>query len=477
MRYQAPYGVSDPNASYVNGNPATGVEGSIPPAAAFEEPQREIVAMISLAGLSPSDGDLQQLAKASQSGGLNYGVDTGTQNAMKVALSPTLAGGTYFPGLYARVKVLHANINDTTHTTLTLDAGCGPAPVVRPDGSFPLSGDIPAGSITEFAFDGTRWQIVNFLGQGGAGGGTNNTFLVKLPYCVDTSSSPNTILANFSPAITALNAGDAVLVKVANTNTAATQISVNALSPKAVVRNDGQLTPLQLSDITGGSILMLVFDGVQFLVVSGGSSFPTPHAIVPIYSTQNWTVPNGIYRVRARVWGGGGGGNGTVPGRQASAGGGGGGYSERICQVSPGLVIAVTVGAGGAGGAWGSNTAPGAGGSAFGGFCSATGGGGGKDDTYTPGGPIGGTPGVGSGGDLNFYGEWGHAPVNATVPNQAGGSGGSGGFGGGYGGGGNTGLATGSETAEVPGGGGEGAGTYAPSIGAYGAPGLVLIEY
>jgi len=165
-----------------------------------------------------------------------------------------------------------------------------------------------------------------------------------------------------------------------------------------------------------------------------------------------------------------------VPGRRASAGGGGGGFSERICQVQPGLVIAVTIGQGGAGGAWGSVSAPNGTGSAFGGFCSASGGIGGKDDTYRPGGPIGGFPGQGSGGDFNLVGEFGHAPVG-TDPYQAGGSGGAGAGGGGFGGGGNTGDATGSETAQAPGGGGEGAGTYAPTIGAYGAPGYVVVEY
>ena len=143
MKYQPPYGVTDPNASYINGNPAGGIEGSIPPAAAFEEPLRELANFITDSGLTPSDADLHQLAKATQSGRVNYGVDTGTQNAMVVTLIPSLVGAAYFPGLVARVKALHSNLNDATHTTFTLDAGSGPAPVVRSDGSFPLSNDVP----------------------------------------------------------------------------------------------------------------------------------------------------------------------------------------------------------------------------------------------------------------------------------------------------------------------------------------------
>ncbi|GGC68664.1 hypothetical protein [Chelatococcus reniformis] len=83
MKYQQPYGVSDPNASYVNGNPAAGTAGSIPPAAAIEHAQRELVHFIQWVLTDPADrgalnngipfkigttipsaGDLQQLRKA-----------------------------------------------------------------------------------------------------------------------------------------------------------------------------------------------------------------------------------------------------------------------------------------------------------------------------------------------------------------------------------------------------------------------------
>ena len=200
------------------------------------------------------------------------------------------------------------------------------------------------GAITTYVFDGTRWQISNFLGTGGTGGGAN-TFLVKIPYVVDTSGVPNTVVANFSPAITALNAGDPIMVKIANTNTLPTQITVNALPAKAIVRNDGNLTPLQQSDLPAGAIVFLLFDGTQFLIIAGACNFGVPSKILEFMSTQNWTVPNGVYRVRAKVWGGGGGGGGSQSGRPGSGGGGGGGYAERICQVAPGLVIAITVGA------------------------------------------------------------------------------------------------------------------------------------
>jgi len=64
MRYVQPLGISDVNASYIDGNPALGIEGSVFPAAAAEHPMREIVHVIKEAGLEPSGQDLTQLFQA-----------------------------------------------------------------------------------------------------------------------------------------------------------------------------------------------------------------------------------------------------------------------------------------------------------------------------------------------------------------------------------------------------------------------------
>jgi hypothetical protein len=476
MKYQQPYGVTDPNAPYINGNPAAGIEGSIPPALAFEEPMREIVNFITDSGMTPNDNDLHQLAESVQSGQVNYGIDAGTQNAMITRLTPGLPA--YYPGLIARVKALHGNLNDATHTTFTLDAGCGPAPVVRSDGSLPVTGDVPAGAITTYVFDGTRWQIQNFLGAGGGtgGGGTNNTYIVKIPYVVDTGPGPNVVVANFSPAIAALNAGDPIMVKISHTNSGPSNIIVNALSAKAIVRNDGNLSPLQQSDMPAGAILFLVYDGTQFLIVAGAGNFGVPNKLVKFMSSQNWTVPNGIYRVRAKCWGGGGAGGGCGP-ADAGGGGGGGGFTDRICQVTPGQVIAVTVGAGGPAQPWGLPKTNNGGTSSFGGYCSATGGGGAGDTSYVYG-SVGGSFGSGSGGDDNRDGGYGSPPQGGRYPILGGQAGGYGGDCAGGGGQGNpNGLGGPSAQAGVPGGGGEGCPSSWPGPGTPGGQGMVTVEY
>jgi hypothetical protein len=138
LKYNQPFGVSDPNAAYINGNPSTGTSGSIPPAASIEYPQREIVNFITSSGLVPSNGDLNQLAESVQSGRVNYGIDNGTVNAMNITLSPTPLA--LLDGLIAIVKALTTN---TGATVMTTNGGAAKA-VMRRGGQALLANDIRA---------------------------------------------------------------------------------------------------------------------------------------------------------------------------------------------------------------------------------------------------------------------------------------------------------------------------------------------
>ncbi|MCW2276387.1 hypothetical protein GJ654_18845 [Rhodoblastus acidophilus] len=81
MKYVPPLGSTDLEASYVQGNAAVGLAGSIPTARGFEVVQREIVNAILLDGLTPNDADLTQLrqlfgARLKKSGGIVTGLLT-----------------------------------------------------------------------------------------------------------------------------------------------------------------------------------------------------------------------------------------------------------------------------------------------------------------------------------------------------------------------------------------------------------------
>lgn len=56
--------LDDPNRPYINAEPTLSVEGSVPVAEAFEHHQRELVHLITEAGLQPSSSDLTQVLQA-----------------------------------------------------------------------------------------------------------------------------------------------------------------------------------------------------------------------------------------------------------------------------------------------------------------------------------------------------------------------------------------------------------------------------
>ncbi len=66
MIYTPPVGGA-PGDPYIDANPGAGIDGSAVPAQAIEDPQREIAAVITAAGLTPSAADLTQLLQAIQS--------------------------------------------------------------------------------------------------------------------------------------------------------------------------------------------------------------------------------------------------------------------------------------------------------------------------------------------------------------------------------------------------------------------------
>lgn len=183
------------------------------------------------------------------------------------------------------------------------------------------------------------------------------------------------------------------------------------------------------------------------------------HGLTHVTATGNYTVPAGITQIFVELWGGGGGG-GSGSGGAGGGGGGGGGYAAGWLAVTPGQVIACTIGAGGSAASGGATG--GAGGTtSFGAFLSATGGTGGGGS-----GGNGGKGGGGSGGDVVYTA----ASADSAATNRGGtGSsaprGGSGG-GGGSGVGGSGGL---------PGGGGGGGGVSSNS--GAGAAGRILVHY
>lgn len=246
----------------------------------------------------------------------------------------------------------------------------------------------------------------------------------------------------------------------------------------------GDFASLYITAGTAGAFLQLTQAELLFAAINGSSSeaFVVSNltAATGVFGNNQvftssgiFTVPAGVTKIKARVWGGGGGGSGSANSNNgyAGAGGGGSGYSEGPITVTPGQVITATVGAAGTGGA--ATTAGTTGGSSAFDVINVNGGGGGLYQN-TGGSLIQTNGGSGSGGTLNLTGGVGYFPIpfgsgSATM----GGPGGAAAMGG-PGGGWSIGTAS---VGQFPGGGGGGAGGNGGATGGNGGGGLIIVEW
>lgn len=188
--------MSDPNASYVNGNPSTGVMGSIPPAESIEYPQREIHNYVNITGLTPTNTDLLQLAKAVQSGKVNYGLDVGAPN--NIAITPVVPISAYVAGQRFIIKMGYGN---TSQVTVNVN-GLGPVPLVHVDQTPFLAYELLVGQLLEVAYDGTKFQAI-------AGASTTGTVLMSQPQnlFVNPNTGDDTLYDGTSSSVTGTNSG------------------------------------------------------------------------------------------------------------------------------------------------------------------------------------------------------------------------------------------------------------------------------
>lgn len=156
MKYNQPFGNVDPDAAYVNGNPATATEGSIVPAEALEFTQREIVNFITDSNMVGSNAKTRQLSWGIQSGQVTYAADTGTADALVVTLDPVPEAIQ----VGMRVTVLKGpNPSKTTTPTLKVNTAAA-ATIVRRDASALVPFDIAGSQIFEAEWDGSKWRLM-----------------------------------------------------------------------------------------------------------------------------------------------------------------------------------------------------------------------------------------------------------------------------------------------------------------------------
>lgn len=280
---------------------------------------------------------------------------------------------------------------------------------------------------------------------------TSNTTLVAADAGMITASASGGNVTLTLPAANAAN-GRPLTFIFARTDNSANTLTVTKAGGDSLLPGT-----LLTTGIPPFGILILRSDG------SAAWYFLTKPAGRQIFTSSGaFTVPVGVSVFEVEVWGGGGGSSASSGPGNFTNGGGGGGYAwERIGGIAPGVVITVTVGAGGTASA--SGVTGGTGGtSSFGPYCSATGGAGGSVTIGN-----GSASGTGVGSDLNLAGGSGAG----AIPGVNAGNGGNGANGGAGGWGGQS----VSNAGAMPGGGAGGAG--AGLVGSAGAPGLVIVRW
>ncbi len=321
MQYNQPFDqASNPNASYVNGNPSSGIQGSIIPAGAIEYPQRELISLIQAGGLTPNNNDLAQVAKAIQSGKLNFASTAGgVVNAYTASVNP--APTAYSSGLIVNVWF---NTPNTGPSTLNLN-GLGAKGIYNSDGSDLVANDL-VNEVVLIYFSSaffivnrtvateTSRGILQLATATETAAGTNTSkpaSVARMAAAVqsgswtvaNTAGPANTYTASLVPAPAAYTWGMIVSLWFGTANTGASTLSLNGLPAIPVLGGDGQ--PVVANDLSGN--VTLVCAGTAFLLLSTRPAKETNRGVVQladaatVIAGTDFTKPVSVARVAAAV--------------------------------------------------------------------------------------------------------------------------------------------------------------------------------
>jgi len=165
--------------------------------------------------------------------------------------------GTFLINTAGQPVVSGTVISSTAFNALTADLATGLSTAITKDGQTTVTANIP---MSTYKFTG--------LGVGSAATDSANLSQVQstVTKLLNSVSGADTITATASPTLAAYAAGQMFYFVAAGDNTTSVTLNIDALGAKAVTR-DGS-TALAAADIKSGEVVVVVYDGTRFQVVS-----------------------------------------------------------------------------------------------------------------------------------------------------------------------------------------------------------------
>ena len=165
--------------------------------------------------------------------------------------------GTFLINTAGQPVVSGTVISSTAFNALTADLATGLSTAITKDGQTTVTANIP---MSTYKFTG--------LGVGSAATDSANLSQVQstVTKLLNSVSGADTITATASPTLAAYAAGQMFYFVAAGDNTTSVTLNIDALGAKAVTR-DGS-TALVAADIKSGEVIVVVYDGTRFQVVS-----------------------------------------------------------------------------------------------------------------------------------------------------------------------------------------------------------------
>lgn len=180
--------------------------------------------------------------------------DVGAANTIVINPEPVATAYAVPMTYFIKVFAPNALIGQNGATTINVN-GLGPKPLKYPSGLQLNAGDLATGGKILVSYDGVQFQMLS------APAGNSPVPSQIIHYGRDISTTPNVVVASTDQTVTSYGQPTWFGIYIANTNTQAATLNINAIGTVAITRGAG--TPISSGDLVAGTVAYLCYDGVE----------------------------------------------------------------------------------------------------------------------------------------------------------------------------------------------------------------------